>query len=85
MNVGLRPAHFFLKGFPSLVSYIFSIVPNLNQSRKLYLTIVKIKTDNIFTVQVATTAHVLFAEEICALMEDSAKKRGTGIAKRKPE
>ncbi|HUH73189.1 MAG TPA: GNAT family N-acetyltransferase [Chitinophagales bacterium] len=45
----------------------------------------KIKSDNTFTVQVATAAHILFAEDICGLMEDSAKKRGTGIAKRKPE
>lgn len=45
----------------------------------------KIKTEIKFTVQVATTAHTMFAEEICGLMEDSAKKRGTGIAKRKPE
>lgn len=38
-----------------------------------------------FTVQVASVAHVGFAEEICRLMEESAKVRGTGIAKRKPE
>jgi hypothetical protein len=38
-----------------------------------------------FTVQIASVAHVGFAEEICRLMEESAKVRGTGIAKRKPE
>ncbi len=38
-----------------------------------------------FKVQVASVAHVGFAEEICRLMEESAKVRGTGIAKRKPE
>ena len=38
-----------------------------------------------FKVQVASIAHVGFAEEICRLMEESAKVRGTGIAKRKPE
>ena len=38
-----------------------------------------------FTVQIATAAHTVYAETICLMMEDSAKKRGTGIAKRKPE
>lgn len=45
----------------------------------------KIKNDNKFVVQLATAAHTLYAEEICRMMEESAKKRGTGIAKRKPE
>ncbi len=39
----------------------------------------------VFTVQVATTAHLSYAEAVCALIEDAAKKRGTGIAKRDPE
>ena len=38
-----------------------------------------------FSVQVASVAHLGFSEEICRLMEESAKVRGTGIAKRKPE
>lgn len=38
-----------------------------------------------FTVTVATEEHCKFAEAICAEMEASAKVRGTGIAKRKPE
>lgn len=38
-----------------------------------------------FKVQVASVVHYSFAEEICKLMEESAKVRGTGIAKRKPE
>lgn len=38
-----------------------------------------------FVVQVATAAHTVYAQAICDLIEDSAKKRGTGIAKRKPE
>jgi hypothetical protein len=38
-----------------------------------------------FIVQVAEVAHTVFASEICQMMEESAKKRGTGIAKRKPE
>ena len=38
-----------------------------------------------FKIQVANLAHVGYAEEICNLMEESAKVRGTGIAKRKPE
>lgn len=33
----------------------------------------------------ASESHVLYAEPICALMEIEAQKRGTGIAKRKPE
>lgn len=33
----------------------------------------------------ADKSHVLYAEQICALMEVEAQKRGTGIAKRKPE
>ncbi len=38
-----------------------------------------------FIVQVATEKHVSFAEAICKEMEESAKARGTGIAKRNPE
>lgn len=38
-----------------------------------------------FKVVSASIAHVNYAEEICRLMEESAKIRGTGIAKRKPE
>ena len=37
-----------------------------------------------FVVQVATAEHTPYAEAICALIEDAAKKRGTGIAKREP-
>jgi hypothetical protein len=38
-----------------------------------------------FKVQVANITHLNYAEEICTLIEESAKIRGTGIAKRKPE
>ncbi|MEM9337358.1 MAG: GNAT family N-acetyltransferase [Bacteroidota bacterium] len=38
-----------------------------------------------FVVQVATSEHEQFANEICQLVEVSAKQRGTGIAKRSPE
>lgn len=38
--------------------------------------------ENTFTVQVATEDHLHYAETICAEMEESAKQRGTGIAKR---
>jgi hypothetical protein len=41
--------------------------------------------DQNFKVLVATSAHLVFAEEICREMEESAKARGTGIAKRTPE
>ncbi|MCO5248373.1 MAG: GNAT family N-acetyltransferase [Chitinophagales bacterium] len=43
------------------------------------------KEDIQFIVQVASEEHTQFAQLICDTMEDSAKKRGTGIAKRKPE
>ena len=38
-----------------------------------------------FNVLIATDEHLQFAEQICAEMEQSAKARGTGIAKRSPE
>ena len=38
-----------------------------------------------FKVLVANVSHIGYAEEICKNMEESAKVRGTGIAKRKPE
>ena len=38
-----------------------------------------------FTIQVASTEHLSFAEAICELIEEAAKHRGTGIAKRDPE
>jgi N-acetylglutamate synthase-like GNAT family acetyltransferase len=40
---------------------------------------------NTIIVQIATSEHQLFAEEICQLIETSAAQRGTGIAKREPE
>ncbi|MCS6967959.1 MAG: GNAT family N-acetyltransferase [Cytophagales bacterium] len=36
-------------------------------------------------VQVASQEHLKYAEEICRQIEESAKARGTGIAKRDPE
>ena len=38
-----------------------------------------------FDVLVATDAHTVFAQTICDEMAESAKARGTGIAKRSPE
>lgn len=38
-----------------------------------------------FDVFVAEEKHVAFAEEICCEMAESAKARGTGIAKRSPD
>lgn len=43
------------------------------------------KTSITFTVQIADSEHLGFAEKLCQLYEESAKKRGTGIAKRDPE
>jgi hypothetical protein len=37
-----------------------------------------------FIIQTANENHLHYAETICAEMEESAKKRGTGIAKRSP-
>jgi len=37
------------------------------------------------TIQVAGKAHYKYAQVVCDLIEESAKQRGTGIAKRKPE
>lgn len=38
-----------------------------------------------FTVTVAGEQHLSYSEEICRNMEESAKARGTGIAKRSPD
>lgn len=38
-----------------------------------------------FVVQVAGQDHLSYAEEICSLIENAARQRGTGIAKREPE
>jgi hypothetical protein len=38
-----------------------------------------------FNIVIADTTHFGFAEQICLEMEESAKARGTGIAKRSPE
>ena len=38
-----------------------------------------------FNIEVAGEKHCIFAEEICSEMEESAKVRGTGIAKRSPD
>ena len=40
---------------------------------------------NSYTVQVASQEHFVLAESICHEMAESAKARGTGIAKRSPE
>lgn len=42
-------------------------------------------TEQKYTVQAATSEHLHLAEAICHEMEESAKARGTGIAKRSPE
>lgn len=38
-----------------------------------------------FTITVAGPEHYRYAPEICTLIEEAAKARGTGIAKREPE
>lgn len=42
-------------------------------------------SDDQYIVQVANESHFGLAETICKEMEESAKARGTGIAKRSPE
>lgn len=37
------------------------------------------------TVQIASKKHFIYAQSICTMMEEAAKVRGTGIAKRTPE
>lgn len=49
------------------------------------MNIIEKKVYGNFVVQVANEEHHSYAEQICAEMESSAKARGTGIAKRKPE
>ncbi len=41
--------------------------------------------ENDFSIVVASEAHVKYAQQICDEMAESAKARGTGIAKRSPE
>ncbi|MBO6792919.1 MAG: GNAT family N-acetyltransferase [Balneolaceae bacterium] len=36
-------------------------------------------------IQYANTTHIAYAEAVCSLIEQAAKQRGTGIAKRDPE
>lgn len=60
--------------------------PPVNSSPETLLPLPVLQlADDRFRVQVASEEHTRFAEEICAEMEASAKVRGTGIAKRKPE
>ncbi|MBC7920496.1 MAG: GNAT family N-acetyltransferase [Ferruginibacter sp.] len=40
---------------------------------------------NEYSVQVANYTHIGLADQICQQMEESAKARGTGIAKRSPD
>lgn len=41
--------------------------------------------EKIFTIEVASEKHIPYVDEILKTIEDAAKVRGTGIAKRKPE
>jgi hypothetical protein len=43
------------------------------------------QTKQIFNIYIATEKDFSYAEEICNEMEESAKARGTGIAKRSPD
>jgi len=48
----------------------------------LLLERLTLETINDFEILIANNDHHKYVEELCALYEDSAKKRGTGIAKR---
>ena len=41
--------------------------------------------DDELTVEVASEKHLIYVDEILNTIEEAAKVRGTGIAKRKPE
>ena len=41
--------------------------------------------DDTFTVEVAGAQHLKYVDEILRTIEDAARDRGTGIAKRKPD
>ncbi len=41
--------------------------------------------ENDFSIVVASESHIIYAQQICDEMAESAKARGTGIAKRSPE
>ncbi|NUO82809.1 argininosuccinate synthase [candidate division KSB1 bacterium] len=43
------------------------------------------ESDDLFVIAVASEAHVKYAEQISRMLEESAKARGIGIAKRPPE
>lgn len=70
-------------------SNLLSCVVNKNNSINLIIKVEKVLNPEVLTnnyiVQVATTEHLPFAEAICFEMEESAKARGTGIAKRSPQ
>ena len=59
---------------------------NKNNSINLIIKVEKVLNPEVltnnYTVQVATTEHIPLADAICFEMEESAKARGTGIAKR---
>lgn len=62
----------------SLAPFANIVIPNIHFNQPL---IDKME----FTVQVAEEKHLAYALEICRQIEESAKARGTGIAKRDPE
>ncbi|MEY4539154.1 MAG: hypothetical protein RLZZ306_911, partial [Bacteroidota bacterium] len=70
-------------------SNLSSCFINKNNFSNLIIKVEKVLISDVsinnYTVQVATTEHLPLAEAICFEMEESAKARGTGIAKRSPE
>ncbi len=51
----------------------------------LLQTIPIIATELDFSVDIAGPQHHVYADAICTMMEEAAKARGTGIAKRSPD
>ena len=46
---------------------------------------ISVNNNNKFKIVVAGKEHLIYAKVVCQLIEEAAKLRGTGIAKRKPE
>jgi len=56
----------------------------LDNTTTLYRTI-ELSSGSQIEILVATEEHVKYSAEVCLLIDDATKKRGTGIAKRTPD
>src|SRR5690606_9545408 len=60
-------------------------VPEMRGRQTTLFWSVSTTTRMEFVIEVAGPQHLTYAEEICRVIEEAAKARGTGIAKRDPE